>query len=115
MRNLAEEKGFEPLVPFGTAVFKTAALDHSATPPAFLGAEAPSCSPFSYGGRPMSSASVAKPEGRFVAGRERRDFGPVRIVLGAPDPARISEPSGAILRAKGGPGGHLALAAELQT
>lgn len=55
----------------------------------------------------MSSASVAKPEGRFVAGRERRDFGPVRIVLGAPDPARISEPSGAILRAKGGPGGIL--------
>jgi hypothetical protein len=29
----AEEKGFEPLVPFGTAVFKTAALNHSATPP----------------------------------------------------------------------------------
>jgi hypothetical protein len=29
----AEEKGFEPLVPFGTAVFKTAAFDHSATPP----------------------------------------------------------------------------------
>ena len=28
-----EEKGFEPLVPLGTAVFKTAALDHSATPP----------------------------------------------------------------------------------
>ena len=31
--NSAEEKGFEPLVPFGTAVFKTAAFDHSATPP----------------------------------------------------------------------------------
>ena len=30
---LAEEKGFEPLVPCGTAVFKTAAFDHSATPP----------------------------------------------------------------------------------
>jgi hypothetical protein len=33
MNSLAEEKGFEPLVPFGTAVFKTAAFDHSATPP----------------------------------------------------------------------------------
>jgi hypothetical protein len=32
-RKSAEEKGFEPLVPFGTAVFKTAAFDHSATPP----------------------------------------------------------------------------------
>lgn len=30
---LAEAKGFEPLVPDGTAVFKTAAFDHSATPP----------------------------------------------------------------------------------
>jgi hypothetical protein len=34
--NSAEEKGFEPLVPFGTAVFKTAAFDHSATPPSTL-------------------------------------------------------------------------------
>lgn len=30
---LAETKGFEPLVPDGTAVFKTAAFDHSATSP----------------------------------------------------------------------------------
>ncbi len=30
---MAEEEGFEPPVPFGTAVFKTAALNHSATPP----------------------------------------------------------------------------------
>ena len=30
---LAEEVGFEPTVPCGTTVFKTAALDHSATPP----------------------------------------------------------------------------------
>jgi hypothetical protein len=29
----AEEKGFEPLVGCPTAVFKTAAFDHSATPP----------------------------------------------------------------------------------
>ena len=28
-----EEEGFEPPVPYGTAVFKTAALNHSATPP----------------------------------------------------------------------------------
>ena len=30
---MAEEVGFEPTVPYGTTVFKTAALVHSATPP----------------------------------------------------------------------------------
>ena len=30
---LAEEVGFEPTVPFGTTVFKTAAFNHSAIPP----------------------------------------------------------------------------------
>jgi hypothetical protein len=34
---LAEGVGFEPAVPCGTAVFKTAALSHSATPPDFGG------------------------------------------------------------------------------
>lgn len=29
---VAEEEGFEPPVPLGTTVFKTAAIDHSATP-----------------------------------------------------------------------------------
>lgn len=29
----AEKKGFEPLVPEGTTVFKTAAIDHSAISP----------------------------------------------------------------------------------
>ncbi len=29
----AEEVGFEPTVPYSTTVFKTAAFDHSATPP----------------------------------------------------------------------------------
>ena len=33
---MAEEVGFEPTVPCGTTVFKTAAFDHSATPPANL-------------------------------------------------------------------------------
>ena len=33
---LAEEEGFEPPVPFGTTVFKTAAFVHSATPPTRL-------------------------------------------------------------------------------
>ena len=28
-----EAEGFEPPVPYGTAIFKTAALSHSATPP----------------------------------------------------------------------------------
>ena len=32
-QRVAEEEGFEPSVPFSTAVFKTAALNHSATPP----------------------------------------------------------------------------------
>jgi hypothetical protein len=31
---LAEGVGFEPTVPLGTAIFKTAALNHSAIPPA---------------------------------------------------------------------------------
>lgn len=30
---IAERKGFEPLVPCGTTVFKTAAIDHSAISP----------------------------------------------------------------------------------
>ena len=30
---MAEEEGFEPSRPFGPAVFKTAAFNHSATPP----------------------------------------------------------------------------------
>ena len=30
---LAEAVGFEPTVPFGTTVFKTASLSHSDTPP----------------------------------------------------------------------------------
>ena len=34
---MAEEEGFEPPVPCGTTVFKTAALDHSATPPLKVG------------------------------------------------------------------------------
>ena len=33
---MAEEVGFEPTVPCGTTVFKTAAFDHSATPPATI-------------------------------------------------------------------------------
>ncbi len=32
---LAEEVGFEPTVPLGTTVFKTAAFNHSAIPPQF--------------------------------------------------------------------------------
>jgi len=31
--SLAEEEGFEPPALLGAAVFKTAAFDHSATPP----------------------------------------------------------------------------------
>ena len=32
----AERQGFEPRVPRGTTVFKTAAIDHSAPPPKLL-------------------------------------------------------------------------------
>jgi hypothetical protein len=31
--SFAEGEGFEPPVPLGTTVFKTAAIDHSAIPP----------------------------------------------------------------------------------
>ncbi len=31
-----EERGFEPLVPLGTTVFKTATISHSVTPPNFI-------------------------------------------------------------------------------
>ena len=34
-QNTTEEEGFEPTVPFGTTVFKTVAISHSATPPVF--------------------------------------------------------------------------------
>ena len=34
--NLAERQGFEPRVPRSTTVFKTAAIDHSATSPRLL-------------------------------------------------------------------------------
>lgn len=34
-RKVAEEVGFEPTVPCGTTVFKTAAFNHSAIPPLF--------------------------------------------------------------------------------
>jgi hypothetical protein len=33
MVDIAEREGFEPPVPFGTTVFKTAAFDHSAISP----------------------------------------------------------------------------------
>ncbi len=33
LAKLAEAVGFEPTVPFGTTVFKTASLSHSDTPP----------------------------------------------------------------------------------
>ena len=33
LNHLAEEVGFEPTVPCGTTVFKTAAFNHSAIPP----------------------------------------------------------------------------------
>ena len=33
INHFAEAEGFEPPVPFSTTVFKTAAIDHSATPP----------------------------------------------------------------------------------
>jgi hypothetical protein len=36
MLTMAEGVGFEPTVPYGTTVFKTAAFDHSAIPPAIF-------------------------------------------------------------------------------
>ena len=40
---LAEAVGFEPTVPFGTTVFKTAAFNHSATPPRTICKDTTSC------------------------------------------------------------------------
>ena len=37
----AERQGFEPRVPRGTTVFKTAAIDHSATSPKLLFSKTP--------------------------------------------------------------------------
>jgi hypothetical protein len=37
---MAEEEGFEPPVPLSTAVFKTAAINRSATPPVVCKASA---------------------------------------------------------------------------
>ncbi len=34
---MAEDTGFEPAEPFGSTVFKTAAIDHSANPPLIVG------------------------------------------------------------------------------
>lgn len=34
---MAEDTGFEPAEPFGSTVFKTAAIDHSANPPLTVG------------------------------------------------------------------------------
>lgn len=33
LKKVAEDTGFEPAEPFGSTVFKTAAIDHSANPP----------------------------------------------------------------------------------
>lgn len=41
---LAERVGFEPTEPFGSTVFKTAAIDHSATAPDRSGSR-PDCPP----------------------------------------------------------------------
>ena len=54
---MAEEVGFEPTVPCGTTVFKTAAFDHSATPPRQLFQP---MSPFRRGGLRVTCAGQAK-------------------------------------------------------
>jgi hypothetical protein len=40
---LAESRGFEPLEPFGSTVFKTAAIDHSASSPSWILAQGLFC------------------------------------------------------------------------
>jgi hypothetical protein len=37
IKKMAEDTGFEPAEPFGSTVFKTAAIDHSANPPLTVG------------------------------------------------------------------------------
>ena len=51
-KELAEEVGFEPTVPCGTTVFKTAAFNHSAIPPL---SKIPERGPLSYFNKPLSA------------------------------------------------------------
>ena len=56
---LAERQGFEPRVPCGTTVFKTAAIDHSATSPKLF----------------CKSASFSKAMQRYVKFCNKQAFG----------------------------------------
>ena len=97
---LAEEKGFEPLVPCGTAVFKTAAFDHSATPPC-------SCFGAEIFTRGQGESSCADSRGREpIEPRKVRNTGAHLTIVhrgsansGAWVPTRASRPLGE------GPGG----------
>ena len=60
----AEEEGFEPPVPRGTTVFKTAAFDHSAISP-----ESRSCIPIA-GDRVMSILRFRNPQLSWTPGRK---------------------------------------------
>ena len=58
--SLAEEVGFEPTVPEGTTVFKTAAFDHSATPP------------YSTQSPPSNTGKLGTADGKSSLVRDRR-------------------------------------------
>ena len=69
--NKTEEEGFEPPVPYGTTVFKTVALNHSATPPAIMLGRVSICNHITYGYsypvlylRSFVEASVRRPHRR---------------------------------------------------
>ena len=62
---MAEEVGFEPTVPFGTTVFKTAAFNHSAIPPMKKSSVfkiAPKIRPQKYVGRHEAVQSLGRQE-----------------------------------------------------
>ena len=75
-----EQEGFEPPVPFGTVVFKTTALNRSAT--------APDVQP------PRPGALSGRIKSAFMVHSTscREDFKPPLRRLAEPDPARVSGP-----------------------
>jgi hypothetical protein len=75
--NLAEAVGFEPTEPCGSTVFKTAAIDHSATPPTPLFSIAlQGCPDWGIGLRPKMT-----PPWSFFERRKRRVESPTTPVL----------------------------------
>ncbi len=100
---LAEGVGFEPTDPFGSPVFKTGAIDHSATPPSKIAAAAEAHrSKFAWLGNRQSLVSLCQDLFLRTPGRPLRLSAPAMRVLVAPDKFKGSlsaaEAAAAIIR-----------------